>query len=65
MGLCLSAMATAILIWVMEFAGWTISRRGFVRNNISWDATTVALIAVSAAIYIGRFSFNCCPVSEV
>lgn len=52
MGLCLSAMATAILIWVMEFAGWTISRHGFVPNNISWDATTVALIAVSAAIYI-------------
>jgi energy-coupling factor transporter ATP-binding protein EcfA2 len=51
-GLCLSSMVVAILIWVLEFSGWTISRRGFVRNNVTWDATTVALIAVSAAIYI-------------
>jgi energy-coupling factor transport system ATP-binding protein len=51
-GLSLSSMAVAIFIWVLEFSGWTISRRGFIRNNIPWDATTVALIAVSAAIYI-------------
>ena len=51
-GLSLSAMAVAIFIWVLEFSGWTISRRGFIRNDITWDATTVALIAVSAAIYI-------------
>jgi len=51
-GLSLSSMVMAILIWVLEFSGWTISRRGFVRNNMNWDATTVALIAVSAAIYI-------------
>jgi energy-coupling factor transport system ATP-binding protein len=51
-GIALSGMVIAVLIWAMEFGGWTISRRGFVRNNISWDATTVALIAVSAAIYI-------------
>jgi energy-coupling factor transporter ATP-binding protein EcfA2 len=51
-GLSLSLMVMAILIWVLEFSGWTISRRGFVRNNMNWDATTVALIAVSAAIYI-------------
>jgi energy-coupling factor transport system ATP-binding protein len=51
-GLSLSSMVMAILIWVLEFSGWTISRRGFIHNNITWDATTVALIAVSAAIYI-------------
>jgi energy-coupling factor transport system ATP-binding protein len=51
-GIALLAMLMAVLIWILEFSGWTISRRGFVRNNISWDATTVALIAVSAAIYI-------------
>src|ERR1700730_2021732 len=51
-GIALLAMLLAVLIWILEFSGWTISRRGLVRNNISWDATTVALIAVSAAIYI-------------
>lgn len=51
-GLSLFSMVMAVLIWVLEFSGWTISRRGFVRNNMNWDATTVALIAVSAAIYI-------------
>jgi energy-coupling factor transporter ATP-binding protein EcfA2 len=51
-GLSLSSMVVAIFIWVLEFSGWTISRRGFIRNNIPWDATNVALIAVSAAIYI-------------
>lgn len=51
-GLSLSSMVMAILIWVLELSGWTISRRGFIHNNITWDAITVALIAVSAAIYI-------------
>ncbi len=51
-GLALVGMVIAIAIWVMEFAGWTITRKGFVRNNVPWDATTIALIAVSAAIYI-------------
>ena len=46
------AMVLAIGIWIMEFAGWTISRRGFVRNNIRWNAQAIALIAVCAAIYI-------------
>src|SRR5258708_14218274 len=45
-------MGLAILIWVMEFSGWTITRRGFVPNNVSWDATTIALIAISAALYV-------------
>jgi energy-coupling factor transporter ATP-binding protein EcfA2 len=45
-------MVLAILIWAMEFSGWTISRRGFVRNNMSWDSTNIALIAISAALYI-------------
>jgi energy-coupling factor transporter ATP-binding protein EcfA2 len=50
--LALSSMVMAVLIWVLEFSGWTVSRRGFIRNNITWDATTIALIAISAAIYI-------------
>ncbi len=48
----LSFMVLAILIWAMEFSGWTISRRGFVPNNMSWDSTNVALIAICAALYI-------------
>jgi len=51
-GLALLGMVLAVGIWIMEFSGWTISRRGFVRNNVPWNATTIALIAVSAAIYI-------------
>src|SRR5581483_4429505 len=51
-GLALLGMLIAIAIWVMEFAGWTITRQGFVRNNVPWNATSIALIAVSAAIYI-------------
>jgi len=51
-GLALFGMLLAIAIWVMEFRGWTITRHGFVRNNVPWNATSIALIAVSAAIYI-------------
>src|SRR5712692_10676476 len=51
-GLALLGMVIAIAIWVMEFAGWTITRDGFVKNNVPWNATSIALIAVSAAIYI-------------
>jgi energy-coupling factor transport system substrate-specific component len=51
-GLALLGLVIAVGIWVMEFSGWTISTRGFVRNNIRWDATAIALIAVCAAIYI-------------
>lgn len=51
-GLALLGMLLAIGIWVMEFSGWTISTKGFVRNGMKWDATSIALIAVSAAIYI-------------
>lgn len=50
--LALGGMALAVGIWIMEFSGYTISRKGFVRNNVKWDATTIALIAVSAAVYI-------------
>lgn len=50
--LALTGMVLAVLIWVMEFAGWTIARRGFVRSDVSWDATTISIIAVVAAIYI-------------
>ena len=50
--LALLGMVLAVLIWAMEFSGWTISRHGFVRNNVQWNSTTIALIAISAAIYI-------------
>ena len=50
--LALAGMVLAVLIWAMEFSGWTITRSGFVRNNVPWNATTIALIAISAAIYI-------------
>lgn len=51
-GIALAGMVLAAGIWIMEFAGYTITRKGFVRNNVKWDATTIALIAVSAAVYI-------------
>ena len=51
-GLALLGMVLAVAIWVMEFAGWTISKKGFVRNEMKWDATSIALVAISAAIYI-------------
>lgn len=56
LGLALLGLVVAVGIWVMEFSGWTISRRGFVRNRLKWNATTIAIIAVCAALYIaGRF----------
>src|SRR5258706_16378549 len=51
-GLALLGLVVAVGIWVMEFSGWTISRRGFVRNGLKWNATTIAIIAVCAALYI-------------
>lgn len=51
-GLSLIGMVLAVAIWIMEFSGWTVSSRGFVRNNVPWNATSIALVAVSAAIYI-------------
>ncbi|WP_274651386.1 hypothetical protein [Paenibacillus humicola] len=45
-------LVLAAAIWAMEFSGWTIGRKGFVRNGLKWNATTIALIAVSAALYI-------------
>lgn len=50
--LALIGLVLAVCIWVMEFSGWTISTRGFVRNGMRWDATSIALVAVCAAIYI-------------
>lgn len=50
--LALIGMVLAVGIWVMELSGWTISRRGFVRNQVKWDTTTISLIAISAAVYI-------------
>jgi energy-coupling factor transport system substrate-specific component len=51
-GIALLLMVAAVGIWIMEFSGWTISRRGFVRNGLKWNATTIAIIAVCAALYI-------------
>lgn len=51
-GLALVLMVVAIGIWVLEFSGRTISRGGIVRNNLQWNARTIAIIAVVAAIYI-------------
>jgi len=51
-GLALLGLVVAVGIWIMEFAGWTISRHGFVRNGLKWNATTIAIIAVCAALYI-------------
>jgi hypothetical protein len=51
-GLALLGLVVAVGIWIMEFSGWTISRRGFVRNGLKWNATTIAIIAVCAALYI-------------
>src|SRR2546423_8391957 len=51
-GLALLGLVVAVGIWVMEFSGWTISRRGFVRNGLKWNATTIAIIAICAALYI-------------
>jgi energy-coupling factor transporter ATP-binding protein EcfA2 len=45
-------MIVAIGIWVMEFNGWTVSLRGFRRNDVTWGARSVALVAVCAALYI-------------
>lgn len=50
--LALAGMVLAVGIWVLEFSGRTITRRGIVRNNVPWDAVSIALVAVSAAIYI-------------
>jgi energy-coupling factor transport system substrate-specific component len=50
--LALAGMLIAIGIWVLEFSGRTITRHGIVKNNVPWDAVSIALIAVSAAIYI-------------
>lgn len=51
-GLALIFMVIAVLIWVMEFSGWTVSIKGLVRNRVKWDSTNIALIAVCAALYI-------------
>ncbi|MBA2528979.1 MAG: hypothetical protein H0V19_03280 [Euzebyales bacterium] len=51
-GLALVGMVIAIGIWVLEFSGRTITRHGIVANNMNWNAQAIALVAVSAAIYI-------------
>ncbi len=48
----LALMIVAIGIWVMEFRGWTISLRGIKRNGVNWGSREIALVAVSAALYI-------------
>ncbi|GFN22351.1 hypothetical protein V3F56_08420 [Moorellaceae bacterium AZ2] len=50
--LALVGMIIAVIIWVMELSGRTITSKGIVKNNVKWDATTVATIAICAALYI-------------
>lgn len=45
-------MVLAVAIWVMELSGHTISRRGIVKNDLKWNSRTIALVAISAALYI-------------
>lgn len=45
-------MVLAIAIWVMELSGHTLSRHGIVKNNLQWNSRTIALVAISAALYI-------------
>lgn len=50
--LALVLMVLAVAIWVMELSGHTITRKGFAKNGLKWNSRTIALIAISAAIYI-------------
>jgi energy-coupling factor transporter ATP-binding protein EcfA2 len=50
--LALALMVVAVVIWIMELSGWTLSLRGLVRNHVVWGARSVALVAVCAALYI-------------
>ncbi|HET6499333.1 MAG TPA: hypothetical protein VFG87_01095 [Amycolatopsis sp.] len=50
--IALALMVVAVGIWIMEFSGWTVSVRGFVRNDVVWGARSIALVAVCAALYI-------------
>ena len=51
-GLSLVLLVVAVCIWIMELSGHTVSRHGFVKNGLRWNARTIAVIAVCAAIYI-------------
>ena len=51
-GVALMLMVLAIAIWVMELSGYTITTKGFKKNNLKWNSRTIALIAISGAIYI-------------
>lgn len=51
-GIALILMLVAVGLWILEFSGHTISRRGIVRNGLKWNSRTIALIAISGAIYI-------------
>jgi energy-coupling factor transport system substrate-specific component len=51
-GLALVGMVIAAIIWILEFSGRTITLKGIKPNNMTWNAQAIALIAVSAAIYI-------------
>ncbi|HEY2421851.1 MAG TPA: hypothetical protein VGI04_10560 [Neobacillus sp.] len=50
--LSIIGMVLAAIIWIIEFSGHTISRKGIVKNNVKWNASTIAIIAISAAVYI-------------
>ena len=52
LALSLLGMLIAIAIWVMEFSGYTLQAGRLVQNNVPWNAVTIAVIAISASLYI-------------
>ncbi|MBC7343729.1 MAG: hypothetical protein H5U02_15010 [Clostridia bacterium] len=50
--LALILMVAAVVIWIIEFSGHTITSRGIVKNNFKWDASAIATVAICAAVYI-------------
>src|SRR4051794_1656473 len=55
-------MIAAVILMVMELAGWTITRHGIVRNNHHWNAVSVSLAAVIGAFYIAGGLFQIAPI---
>jgi energy-coupling factor transport system substrate-specific component len=44
------------LLFFMELLGWTISKRGLVRQVIRWDPVDVSIVALTAAVYGGALA---------
>lgn len=41
------------VLFVTELAGYSLTRRGLVRNNVRWDSLDISTAALSAAVYGG------------